>query len=1130
MKKILFIIAILLPSLAFADQFTANIKADGKDVPAEFVTIGAEECVLGSGYNACISQYVKGRIIIPKEVTYNKKTYQVVKVNKFAFRFCAGITSAYIPEGVTSVGDFAFVGCSSLYEVELPSTLKTLGTGSFINLPKLNTVKCKGTVPPSWDYNDVFYFHKDGIGSIESVKYENKRLYVPKEVITVYENHKQHNPSIGWVQEEGWSNFAAIADEKETTFHIRSIEDFEKFRDHTNSHVVYKNVELDADIDFNNKEWTVNIGDDSGYPFEGTFCGNEHTISNLKVTNKYAGLFARVQDGQVRNLTIKNCTFEGTESAGAVCGRLIGSGAGAVIDSVFSENNVVKSAKECGGIVGHISSSSPKISNCVVKGGKIEASSNTLWLGGIAGYVTSGASTVNVVDCAVLETTAPTVNQSNKVGAFIAKAENENCAKVSTCLTTWDLGYTVENHVSHTDCVYKGAQYDYKNNKGITSRINFTPSTNETMLALGVLKLKNWVYCPGEYPLPACFEERLPDPKVNVITLRPKDMPYGRANGLSLKDEDPSDVDFTDLSGEGEKSFVKCDFTTDVIWVDDNFGKGLDDNSLPINKMAITATGGIDYERVLKAEASGEKTYWDIPIYETDGNGNVVFDDDGQPTTIGYETIEEDDYTPVVYPLMLPYEMTMPDNCQVFKPAKVKSDADGVATIELQMVENRVMEANTPYYVVVNRGSVELATPFETTIEPKVNTIGLNDYEFSGTLYFLDKGIAVQNKIYCIDDTDYLKWNVMTADNQQDVSAFRGFFRSVTGKTSTIKLTFETVSDKDFEYSIYYDTDDSRYLHATKYIGEGGDVVVPNTVTAKVSGVEQTVPVTYIDEDAFKDKADKIRSVDLTKCENLEDMYVDRNMRGNSFYGLKETTLIYFPKDKALPTVNTVVGGVCQKLVLKEGEEFYSIYDFKAQNVEYKRAMAANDNYTICLPYSAPTISGVKYYELKGISKGSLQFTEVTQTQPGVPYMVVTTSAVENLDYDDSDHDGAATDIVKKVADGSSSGEYTMYGTFNKISSAETVGKYILQDDKKWLRAKTENVAVFINPFRAYLLSTGSSEDIDSDIDDGTAIKNIHTTDMDGTEQWYDLNGRRIDGKPSKKGVYIRKGKKVVLH
>jgi hypothetical protein len=29
--------------------------------------------------------------------------------------------------------------------------------------------------------------------------------------------------------------------------------------------------------------------------------------------------------------------------------------------------------------------------------------------------------------------------------------------------------------------------------------------------------------------------------------------------------------------------------------------------------------------------------------------------------------------------------------------------------------------------------------------------------------------------------------------------------------------------------------------------------------------------------------------------------------------------------------------------------------------------------------------------------------------------------------------------------------------------------------------------------------------------------------------QWYDLNGRKLDGKPTKKGVYIQNGKKVVV-
>ena len=39
----------------------------------------------------------------------------------------------------------------------------------------------------------------------------------------------------------------------------------------------------------------------------------------------------------------------------------------------------------------------------------------------------------------------------------------------------------------------------------------------------------------------------------------------------------------------------------------------------------------------------------------------------------------------------------------------------------------------------------------------------------------------------------------------------------------------------------------------------------------------------------------------------------------------------------------------------------------------------------------------------------------------------------------------------------------------------------------------------------------------------------IHTIDRDGTERWFDLSGRQLSGKPTKKGVYIHRGKKQVV-
>ena len=49
----------------------------------------------------------------------------------------------------------------------------------------------------------------------------------------------------------------------------------------------------------------------------------------------------------------------------------------------------------------------------------------------------------------------------------------------------------------------------------------------------------------------------------------------------------------------------------------------------------------------------------------------------------------------------------------------------------------------------------------------------------------------------------------------------------------------------------------------------------------------------------------------------------------------------------------------------------------------------------------------------------------------------------------------------------------------------------------------------------------------DDDQTTGTSHTVIRTTDRDGTQYYYDLNGRLLPGKPQK-GVYIMNGKKYV--
>ena len=169
----------LLPSLSLAGNVVKGTATlNGNMIEAEY-TISGATAQLGSGYNACISQYSMGVLVVPATITVSGTTYPVTAVAPLAFRMCTLLTHVTLPEGVTRVGDFAFVGCQSMHEIELPSTLATVGTGAFIDLPNLQNVLVHAVTPPVWEYNDVFCFHSNGISDSQSYYTNQVTLHVP---------------------------------------------------------------------------------------------------------------------------------------------------------------------------------------------------------------------------------------------------------------------------------------------------------------------------------------------------------------------------------------------------------------------------------------------------------------------------------------------------------------------------------------------------------------------------------------------------------------------------------------------------------------------------------------------------------------------------------------------------------------------------------------------------------------------------------------------------------------------------------------------------------------------------------------------------------------------------------------
>jgi hypothetical protein len=49
--------------------------------------------------------------------------------------------------------------------------------------------------------------------------------------------------------------------------------------------------------------------------------------------------------------------------------------------------------------------------------------------------------------------------------------------------------------------------------------------------------------------------------------------------------------------------------------------------------------------------------------------------------------------------------------------------------------------------------------------------------------------------------------------------------------------------------------------------------------------------------------------------------------------------------------------------------------------------------------------------------------------------------------------------------------------------------------------------------------------------DEATGIISVHDSGfmVNGSDAWYTLDGRRLSGKPTQKGIYINNGKKIVI-
>lgn len=149
-----------------------------------------------------------------------------------------------------------------------------------------------------------------------------------------------------------------------TVVNIKTEEEFYIWYSGLGKNVFYGSVILGNDIDLNDYTFTA-------YPFNGSFDGGGHTISNFKVTPSQipgtdyygGGLFSRISAGVVKNLNIDNLTID-TLKVNTASDVYLGSIAGSSVNGARIENcrlsNIIINGKKnttgfshiLGGVVG----------------------------------------------------------------------------------------------------------------------------------------------------------------------------------------------------------------------------------------------------------------------------------------------------------------------------------------------------------------------------------------------------------------------------------------------------------------------------------------------------------------------------------------------------------------------------------------------------------------------------------------------------------------------------------------------------------------------------------------------------------------------------------------------------------
>ena len=298
---------------------------------------------------------------------------------------------------------------------------------------------------------------------------------------------------------------------------------------------------------------------------------------------------------------------------------------------------------------------------------------------------------------------------------------------------------------------------------------------------------------------------------------------------------------------------------------------------------------------------------------------------------------------------------------------------------------------------------------------------------------------------------------------------------------------------------------------------------------SEVAARKVSKPITELGSNVF-DNVDKAAVLYVNMAESqLRNLTVNRD--GGVLNGFGDHTLIYLPEgnDNGGES-NVIIADTCVSLKLDDGHDFCAPRDFHAIKADVSQKFVPDTASTLFLPFGIPAQQAQplgsfhRFNEVTGSEVVFLPYNEEEDVVANEPYLFVPAGhemVVESVDVKATPDVPADEDFIgvykQMLWEKPQSGTYyltpnatptdgVVYGAFEPVKAGTSV-----------------------KAFHAYLKSTVSSSKLKVVVREvATGITQVHDTDND-PDVWYTLNGIRLTGKPSVKGLYIRNGKKEMV-